>query len=66
MNPNECKALERISQKKLRTQHIKEFALTLLEQCESENMNLQEFEQMMNFMKAYILNNVFIRDLPSI
>ena len=66
MKPNEQKSLERFYQDKLRTKHIKKFALTLLEQCESENMNLQEFEQMVGFMKAYMLKNVIIHDLPRI
>lgn len=46
-----------------REQKIKKFALSLLEQCESEEMTVFEFYEMLDFMKAYCEKNVVIRCL---
>lgn len=46
-----------------REQDLKKFALTLLQQCESEEMTMLEFYKMLDFMKAYCEKNVVIRNL---
>lgn len=44
-----------------RKSELKKFALTLLQQCESEEMTIFEFYEMLDFMKKYCEKNVVIR-----
>ena len=61
MTQKEIERLKKRHGSEQREQKMKKFALSLLEQCESEEMTIFEFYEMLDFMKAYCEKNVVIR-----
>lgn len=62
MSPGEKHRLELIRQQDERRAHLRKFALTLLEQCKDENLNLNEFAWVTDVMKQRILEGTTLRD----
>ncbi len=54
------KHLERLSKENERETHIKEIALTLLEQCKSEHLTINELYDVLSFMRGYAERNSVI------
>lgn len=52
MTQEEHMHLQKIEQRRSREEHIKKFALTLLEQCKSENLSMQELDIVLEHMRT--------------
>ena len=66
MTKKEAEWLERCRARKTREEELRKFALTLLEQCESERLTIYEFHQVLELMRTYCEGNVVIQGLREI